>query len=61
MKFIWDPAKEKINIRKHKISFTDSCYIFTDQYSLNLVDKQHSEFPEFGIPAPEFRVYFNAR
>jgi len=43
MKFIWDPAKEKINIEKHKISFTESCYVFTDQYSLNLFDEQHSE------------------
>ena len=43
MKFIWDPAKEKINIQKHKISFTESCYVFADQYSLNLFDEQHSE------------------
>lgn len=43
MKFIWDPAKEKINIQKHKISFTGSCYVFADQYSLNLFDEQHSE------------------
>lgn len=43
MKFIWDPDKEKINIQKHKISFTESCYVFADQYSLNLFDEQHSE------------------
>ncbi|MBW1708227.1 MAG: BrnT family toxin [Deltaproteobacteria bacterium] len=43
MKFIWDPVKEKINIQKHKISFTESCYVFADQYSLNLFDEQHSE------------------
>lgn len=43
MKFIWDPAKEKINIQKHKINFTESCYIFPDQYSLKLFDKNHSE------------------
>ncbi len=43
MKFIWDPAKEKINIRKHKMSFTESCYVFADQYSLSLFDEQHSE------------------
>ena len=43
MKFVWDTAKEKINIQKHKISFTDSCYVFADQYSLTLFDEQHSE------------------
>ena len=43
MKFVWDPAKEKINIQKHKITFTESCYVFADQYSLTLFDKQHSE------------------
>ena len=43
MKFIWDPAKENINIQKHKIDFTESCYIFADQYSLTLFDKNHSE------------------
>ena len=43
MKIVWDPAKEKINIQKHKITFTESCYVFADQYSLTLFDKQHSE------------------
>ncbi len=43
MKFIWDPVKEKINIQKHEISFTESCYVFSDLYSLNLFDEQHSE------------------
>ena len=43
MKFIWDPVKEKINIQKHQISFTESCYVFSDPYSLNLFDEQHSK------------------
>jgi uncharacterized DUF497 family protein len=43
MKFIWDPVKERINIQKHEISFTESCYVFSDLYSLNLFDEQHSE------------------
>lgn len=43
MKFVWDPAKEKINIQKHKITFTESCYVFADQYSLTLFDEEHSE------------------
>ena len=43
MKFIWNPVKEKINIQKHKISFTEPCYAFADQYSLSLFDEQYSE------------------
>jgi uncharacterized protein len=43
MKFVWDPTKEKTNIQKHKISFTESCYVFADQYLLTLFDEQHSE------------------
>ena len=43
MKFVWDPAKEKINIQKHKITFTESCYVFADKYSLTLFDEKHSE------------------
>lgn len=43
MKFVWDPAKEKMNIQKHNISFTEACYVFADQYSLNLFDEKHSQ------------------
>jgi len=43
MKFEWDPEKEKANRNKHKVSFTEACYVFADKYLLNLFDDEHSE------------------
>lgn len=45
MKFEWDKEKEKekINILKHKISFEQAAYVFSDPYALNKYDKNHSE------------------
>jgi uncharacterized protein len=43
MKFEWDPEKEKTNRNKHKVSFTEACYVFADEYLLNLFDDEHSE------------------
>lgn len=43
MKFIWDTKKEKINKRKHKIAFSEACYIFADRYSLTIFNGKHSE------------------
>ena len=43
MRFVWDPEKDEINVRKHYISFTQSCYVFSDPYSLTLFDESHSE------------------
>lgn len=42
MKFEWDSAKEKINKRKHKVSFSDACGIFADKHMLTLFDPDHS-------------------
>lgn len=43
MKFEWDHLKEKANIEKHKVAFTDAAYIFADKYILNSFDEEHSE------------------
>ncbi len=43
MKFVWDPDKEKNNVQKHKIDFTEACYVFADPYSLTLFDERHTE------------------
>jgi hypothetical protein len=42
MKFSWDPDKERINRRKHKVTFFDACHVFADQYVLTLFDNEHS-------------------
>ena len=42
MKFEWDRVKEKINIKKHKITFEQASYVFSDPFSLNRYDIEHS-------------------
>ena len=42
MKFSWDPDKEKINRRKHKVAFFDACHVFADKCLLTVYDKEHS-------------------
>jgi uncharacterized DUF497 family protein len=40
--FEWDDAKEKENIKKHKVSFTESIDSFFDCNGIQLIDKAHS-------------------
>lgn len=42
MKFEWDSQKEKINRKKHKVTFLEACYVFADKYILTLYDEGHS-------------------
>ena len=46
MKFEWDSKKEKSNIKKHKVTFEEAAYVFSDKYSLTLFDNEHSEDEE---------------
>ena len=46
MKFEWDTAKEKSNIKKHKVSFEQAAYVFSDIHSLSRYDDEHSEDEE---------------
>ena len=43
MKFEWDNNKEKINIRKHGVSFEQASYVFSDRFALNRFDDEHSD------------------
>jgi uncharacterized protein len=43
MKFEWDPDKDRVNNKKHKVTFLEASYIFADQYMLTLFDDEHSE------------------
>ena len=43
LKFEWDVDKEKVNITKHKLNFTDACHAFSDPFQLNLYDSWHSD------------------
>jgi uncharacterized DUF497 family protein len=44
--FVWDPRKERINIRKHRIDFTTAARAFADPKRKIFVDSRHSECEE---------------
>jgi hypothetical protein len=56
MQFEWDPAKEKTNIVKHRLSFSEACLVFADPYQLNLFDEEHSDAEERWIIIGEIPV-----
>ena len=43
MKFEWDENKNKLNQQKHRVSFEEACYIFSDPFALSMFDPDHSE------------------
>jgi uncharacterized protein len=43
VRFEWDPEKDKANGRKHKVSFSEACFIFSDRSMLTAFDEEHSE------------------
>jgi uncharacterized protein len=43
MKFEWDPIKNRLNIKKHGLSFEESAYVFTDKNNLSIYDDDHSD------------------
>ena len=46
MKFEWDTDKEKINIKKHGVSFEQASYVFADRFALSKFDDEHSSNEE---------------
>jgi uncharacterized DUF497 family protein len=42
-KFEWDPAKQRANARKHKVSFRRAATVFRDPNQLSVYDEEHSE------------------
>lgn len=38
MRFEWDEEKEKINLRKHGLSFEDARYVFADPFAISRDD-----------------------
>ncbi len=44
LKFIWDSEKEKINKKKHKLSFKVAARVFLDKNSYDDYDEFHSNF-----------------
>ena len=44
--FDWDPAKEKTNVSKHKVSFRRAATVFRDPNQLSIYDEEHSEYED---------------
>ena len=44
--FEWDEEKEKMNIKKHGISFSTAAYVFNDPNRIEYYDEKHSEFED---------------
>ena len=42
MQFKWDPAKAKLNFKKHKIHFEEAVTVFYDPLSATFNDADHS-------------------
>ena len=43
MEFEWDLSKEMVNIRSHKITFSEAVESFFDPHGFQLVDVKHSQ------------------
>lgn len=43
LQFEWDPAKNAINLRRHKVSFEEASTVFLDENALLIDDPDHSE------------------
>lgn len=43
IRFTWDPAKAKANLRKHRVSFEEARTVFYDEEALLIDDPDHSE------------------
>ena len=46
MDFVWDVKKKQANYKNHKIIFNEAIYIFSDPYSIAILDPDHSENEE---------------
>jgi len=42
MKFVWDEKKNRLNIKKHGINFTQACSAFSDPLRKEYYDSIHS-------------------
>jgi uncharacterized DUF497 family protein len=42
-RFDWDPQKEELNVRKHKVAFLQAATVFRDPNQISIYDEEHSE------------------
>ena len=61
MRFTWDENKNLSNIQKHKISFIQAAYVFSDPLRKEYYDERHSNHDEdrfIAIGLAENRLLF---
>ena len=61
MRFTWDENKNLTNIKKHKISFVQAVYLFSDPFRKEYYDEKHSNYDEdrmIAIGQAESRMLF---
>ena len=46
LRFDWDAAKARVNLRKHGVSFEEARTVFFDEHALFMDDPEHSEDEE---------------
>jgi uncharacterized DUF497 family protein len=49
MYFIWDENKNRINVKKHGVSFEQACRVFNDARKLEKFDTTHSSLEDRSI------------
>ncbi|PCI46596.1 MAG: hypothetical protein COB51_06880 [Moraxellaceae bacterium] len=42
IEFIWDPKKASLNLKKHKVSFSEAKSVFYDEFAVQFFDEDHS-------------------
>jgi uncharacterized DUF497 family protein len=47
IKFSWDPAKARSNLKKHGVSFEEAQSVFFDEFALQFYDDEVSEEERF--------------
>jgi len=43
IRFVWDPQKDKVNVKKHGVSFEEARTVFYDPRAIQYYDPDHSE------------------
>ena len=46
LRFEWDEAKERLNRRRHGVTFTEAISVFVDEHALLIDDPDHSHVEE---------------
>lgn len=45
-RFEWNPAKAKLNLQKHDVSFDEAATVFDDLDFISVIDEEHSKDEE---------------